>query len=98
MACTPMYPLTLLHCSMLYSVVSGQAHERWRAASRTLRMLSDTLMADLLLCNSYSVITSQVGARGADEQGAIFASSLKRSSVDVKKLRVGRGVTGTVTR
>ena len=36
----------------------------------------------------------QVGARGADEQGAIFASSLKRSSVDVKKLRVGRGITG----
>ncbi len=39
----------------------------------------------------------QVGARGADEQGAIFASSLKRSSVDVKKLRVGRGVTGAAT-
>ena len=38
----------------------------------------------------------QVGARGADEQGAIFASSLKRSSVDVKKLRVGKGVTGVV--
>ena len=38
----------------------------------------------------------QVGARGADEQGAIFASSLKRSSVDVKKLRVGKGVTGAV--
>ena len=37
----------------------------------------------------------QVGARGADEQGAIFASSLKRSSVDVKKLRIGRGITGT---
>lgn len=36
----------------------------------------------------------QVGARGADEQGAIFASSLKRSSVDVKKLRVGKGITG----
>ena len=40
----------------------------------------------------------QVGARGADEQGAIFASSLKRSSVDVKKLRVGRGITGAGTR
>ncbi len=36
----------------------------------------------------------QVGARGADEQGAIFASSLKRSSVDVRKLRVGKGITG----
>ena len=36
----------------------------------------------------------QVGARGSDEQGAIFASSLKRSSVDVKRLRVGRGITG----
>ena len=39
----------------------------------------------------------QVGARGADEQGAIFASSLKRSSVDVKKLRVGKGVTGVAS-
>ena len=36
----------------------------------------------------------QVGARGQDEQGAIFASSLKRAGVDVSRLRVGRGSTG----
>lgn len=39
----------------------------------------------------------QVGARGQDEQGAIFVSSLKRSSVDVSKLRVGKGSTGTAS-
>ena len=39
-------------------------------------------------------LCEQVGARGQDEQGAIFVSSLKRSSVDVSKLRVGKGSTG----
>ncbi|CAK0780061.1 hypothetical protein CVIRNUC_004926 [Coccomyxa viridis] len=46
------------------------------------------------LASGFGVRCQLVGARGADEQGAIFASSLKRSSVDVKKLRVGRGITG----
>lgn len=43
---------------------------------------------------SHVHLCEQVGARGQDEQGAIFVSSLKRSSVDVSKLRVGKGSTG----
>ncbi|EIE22244.1 Ribokinase-like protein, partial [Coccomyxa subellipsoidea C-169] len=46
------------------------------------------------LASGWGVRCQLVGARGQDEQGAIFVSSLKRSSVDVSKLRVGKGSTG----
>ncbi|CAL8468805.1 g8346 [Coccomyxa elongata] len=46
------------------------------------------------LASGWGVQCQLVGARGQDEQGAIFVSSLKRSSVDVSKLRVGKGSTG----
>ena len=37
---------------------------------------------------------AQVGARGKDEWGAMFASSMKRSSVGISKMRVQQGPTG----
>ena len=37
---------------------------------------------------------AQVGARGKDEWGAMFASSMKRSSVGISKMRVQPGQTG----
>ena len=36
----------------------------------------------------------QVGARGKDEWGAMFASSMLRSSVGMNKMRVQQGTTG----
>lgn len=36
----------------------------------------------------------QIGARGTDEWGAMYASSLRRSSVGTQKLRVKQGETG----
>ena len=36
----------------------------------------------------------QIGARGTDEWGAMYASSLRRSSVGTRKLRVKQGETG----
>ena len=48
------------------------------------------------LAAGFGVKCRLVGARGQDEQGAIFASSLKRSGVDVSGLRVGKGSTGAV--
>ena len=37
---------------------------------------------------------AQVGARGKDEWGAMFASSMTRSSVGISKMRVQQGQTG----
>jgi hypothetical protein len=36
----------------------------------------------------------QVGARGYDEWGAMFASSMKRSMVGIGKMRIQQGPTG----
>lgn len=40
------------------------------------------------------LFATQVGARGKDEWGAMFASSMKRSSVGMSKMRVKQGPTG----
>ena len=40
------------------------------------------------------LFAAQVGARGKDEWGAMFASSMKRSSVGISKMRVQQGQTG----
>lgn len=39
----------------------------------------------------------QVGARGYDEWGAMFASSMKRSMVGIGKMRIQQGPTGFTT-
>ena len=46
------------------------------------------------LASGFGIKCRMVGARGQDEQGAIFVSSLKRAGVDTSRLRVGRGSTG----
>ena len=40
------------------------------------------------------LFAAQVGARGKDEWGAMFASSMKRSAVGINKMRVQQGQTG----
>ena len=47
-----------------------------------------------MLNRSMLLFAAQVGARGKDEWGAMFASSMKRSSVGISKMRVQQGPTG----
>ena len=42
----------------------------------------------------YNLTCVQVGARGYDEWGAMFASSMKRSMVGIGKMRIQQGPTG----
>ena len=44
------------------------------------------------LCSNSTLL--QIGARGKDEWGAMFASSMKRASVGMSKMRIQQGTTG----
>ncbi|KAK9805408.1 hypothetical protein WJX73_002177 [Symbiochloris irregularis] len=46
------------------------------------------------LAAGFRVNCALVGARGSDEWGALFASSMKRAHVDTSKVRVVKGATG----
>jgi hypothetical protein len=67
-----------------------------RTACMCPQQLTKHMGANAGLAAGFGVKCRLVGARGQDEQGAIFASSLKRSGVDVSRLRVGKGSTGAV--
>lgn len=58
---------------------------------RTLTVCNIMLLMSLCCC-----VPAQVGARGKDEWGAMFASSMTRSSVGISKMRVKQGSTGLV--
>lgn len=73
----------------MYTVFSSRLCHGWSSLSLPCGLSVLYRPVDIVV-----VYCWQVGARGYDEWGAMFASSMKRSMVGIDKMRVQQGPTG----